>query len=226
MENFSKIAIKSKLFTGLPENEIRRLLAGLVKSVREYPKGTIISLKRGIDKEFIFLLKGQIRGELVSTKGKAIQLQEIKAPQFLAPAFLLGGNAMFPITLTAIHDVKALYIPKESFMTLLQKERRVLSNYMEIISNRFSFLTRRIEFLQFNTISKKLAYYLLSLPISPEGRVFLTMAVKDMAGLFGVERPSLSKVIGDFVSRGVIRQISRKEVEILNRDLLFEMMDL
>ena len=128
--------------------------------------------------------------------GKTIKIEDIDAPRPLAAAFLFGQNNQFPVTVIANNDVELLYISKPEFVKLLQKDQRILTNYLNSISSRAQFLTQRIKFLSFKTIRQKIAHYLLELAGDSLAVVELPLSQEQLAEFFAVTRPSLARVAG------------------------------
>jgi CRP-like cAMP-binding protein len=68
------------------------------------------------------------------------------------------------------------------------------------------FLAQKIRFLQFNTIRKKIAEYLLGqMQIQKTRSLVLPHSREMMAELFGVSRPSLSRVFSELCQHGVLK---------------------
>ena len=220
MNNLHQFLAKTEIFSGFEENDLKNIFTKIDYRIANYQKGYNFIIDKDNFNELMILLDGKIKGEMISAFGKSIRMREIESTDIIAPFYLFGSYDFLPISLSAATDVKLLKISKKSILELLQNNQKVLNNYLRLISDRFIYLSKRLEFLQFNTIAKKFAYYLLNLYNNKSGKVILPLSIKEIANFFGVERPSLSKVISELASDGIIIQTSRKEIVILNIEKL------
>ena len=220
MNNLYKFLIGTELFSGIKDNELNNIFNKISYRISDYKEGYNFIVDKDNFNELMILLDGRIKGEMISACGKTIRMREIVSSDIIAPFYLFSSDDFFPIILSAITDIKLLKISKKVILNLLQSNEIVLKNFLRLTSDRFIYLSKRLEFLQFNTIAKKFAYYLLSLNNMKSGKITLPLSIKELANFFGVERPSLSKVISDFVTDKIISQTNRKEIIILNREEL------
>ena len=206
---------QSPLFSGMDSEAIGAFLSRNNFKVKFLPKGDVLGLSGDKLKGLYIVLKGTFRGEMIDYSGKAITIEHIHPPMLLASAFLFGKRAELPVDVIANEDSEVLFLGKESFVSALQTDALVLSNYLDIISGRAQFLARKIRFLSFKTIREKYLYYLLDQKTVAQSETFLiTSTQSQLAELFGVSRPALAKVIAELNSEGYIRT-KGKQVEIL-----------
>lgn len=115
-----------------------------------------------------------------------------------------------------------MVIPVTEFLFLLQKNRQLLRNYLNIISSRAQFLSQKLHFLSFKTIKGKVAHFLLKEAGDKFHSVELKNTQQQLADFFGVTRPSLARVFGEMQKDGLI-SISSKTVTLLNKKALSEL---
>lgn len=214
---------KCPLFKGLSEAEVETLLKATPNSVRSFSKGQTIAQR---DEEVRFLcvvVNGSVKGEMVDFSGKILKIEEINAPMPIAHAFLFGEKNRFPVDVVALTDCKILFIPRQEYMHLMQKNIQVMSNYLNAISSRAQFLSGKLWFLSFKTIKEKVAHYLLSLSRSEvKTTILLPKTHQELAEYFGVTRPALARVLGELEQEGII-SINRREIVILDKRRLVEL---
>ena len=163
----------------------------------------------------MILLEGKLQGEMIDFAGNGLKIEELEPPQMVAAAFLYGPQSVFPVNLSALSDGKLLIIYKKDFTQLLSSDQRILSNYLNIVSGKAQFLSRKITFLSFKTIKEKVAYYLLHHIKSGSQVMLLNQSQKSLAGMLGVARPSLARTISEMEADQLIRW-DRNQVVILN----------
>ena len=108
-----------------------------------------------------------------------------------------------------------LIIYKKEFTQLLAADHRVLNNYLNVVSGKAQFLSKKITFLSFKTIREKIAYFLLHQTKSESLIIVINQSQKGLAEMIGVARPSLARTISEMEADGLIRW-ERNQVEILN----------
>ena len=102
----------------------------------------------------------------------------------------------------------------------MQENDIVLNNFLDVVSSRSQFLASKIRFLSFKTIRGKLAHYIIQLSNNNMLRVVnLPNAQQEMAELFGVTRPSLSRAIAELEDEGCIKA-ERRDITILDYEKL------
>ena len=94
-----------------------------------------------------------------------------------------------------------------------------MENFLNIISGKAQFLSRKITFLSFKTIKEKLAYFLLNILKSNTMIIPINHSQKEVAELFGVARPSLARIIGELELLEIISW-ERNQVVVLDLNAL------
>jgi CRP/FNR family transcriptional regulator, dissimilatory nitrate respiration regulator len=213
------ILVDSPIFRNMQSRDIESLLQQHHYQIKKYAGGTVIALCGERCRHIMILLEGMVHGEMLDFTGKVIKIEDIEAPNPLAPAFLFSSKNVFPVDIVAGSDVRILFFQKDVFLEILQSNNIVLNNFLSVISNRAAFLSRKIFFLSFRNIKEKFAQYLLDQSDKNSDIVALPMKQESIAELFGVARPSLSRSIAALVKEGII-SMKKNEVRILNKEKL------
>lgn len=211
------------VFRGIPEHEVEKLLTHIHFQVKKFKKGEIVAIAGETLQNLYILLSGSVKGEMIDYSGKTIKIEDVEAPKPLATAFLFGKDNKFPVTVTAHVDLKILAIPVSEFLKILQLNTQVLKNYLNSISTRTQFLSRKLHFLSFKTIREKVAHFLLTQAGDQYHSVELKNTQQQLADLFGVTRPSLARVFSEMQQQGLIK-IERKTVTLLDKENLNELL--
>jgi CRP-like cAMP-binding protein len=107
---------------------------------------------------------------------------------------------------------------RNEFSRLLQSEVQLLDNYLNSISSRAQFLSDKIRFLSFQSLRAKLAFYILQHARGKDS-IKLPFTHQNMAEMFGVARPSLSREIRNMNDEGLIKS-DREFLTILDVDAM------
>lgn len=152
----------------------------------------------------ILLMEGRLQGEMVDFAGNSLKIEELDPPQMVAAAFLYGPKSKFPVFLNARTDGKIMIILKKEFTDMLSLESRVMVNYINIVSGKAQFLSGKITFLSLRTIKEKIAYYILQMMKNGgNGYVAIDQTQTNLAELFGVTRPSLSRTVQEMEKQDI-----------------------
>lgn len=213
------ILSQSPIFKGLQPSETENLLALVPHQIRHFHKDDLLAVAGEEVKAVMILIEGKLQGEMIDFSGNSLKIEELMPPQMVAAGFLFGKNSRFPVNLSAMADGKILIILKPNFTRLLSLDNRVLNNFLNIVSDKAQFLSRKISFLNFKTIREKIAFFLLQHYKPGFRNIQLQQNQQSLAEMFGVARPSLARTIGELQREGVL-EWRRGEVEIKNAETL------
>lgn len=209
----------SQLFKELKQSEIDDLLSNVRYNTQNYRKGSLIVSRGEKCENLLIILKGKITAGMLDENGNFLQVETLKAPQILAPAFLFGERPLYPVNAMASSDVVFLSLPKESLFHLISNNQKVLVNYLNLLSSKTQFLTERIRLFALKTIRQKLSAYILERLPKGEEKVKMDRTQKDLADFFGVSRPALARVIGELKEEKILEEIAPKMIKVNKRKL-------
>lgn len=170
------------------------------------------------------LLEGEVSAEIQDFSGKTIKIENLKAPDAMATGILFADDNTLPVTLVAQTKIKLISIPKSSIIMISQKNQHFLLNYFRDSGNKVVFLAEKLRLFKFKTLRQKFTGYVLSLSGKQNSdTIILPYTREKLAELFGVARPSLSRICSEMSDEGLVK-LKGKTITILNkRDLKLEM---
>jgi CRP-like cAMP-binding protein len=210
-----EVLYKSPLFNGLTEKETDDIIGSINYRVRSYPAGAVAALSGEDIRSLMIVISGSMKGEMADLAGHTIKIEDVVPPQALAAAFIFAMGARYPVNVIANENSEILIIDRDDFLSLMHRDKRILSNYLRAICTKAVFLSERLRFLSFRTIKGKFAHYLASLPGASSGMVKIDRTQQELSEYFGVTRPSLARAIGEMEGEGLIT-VDHREVRILN----------
>jgi CRP-like cAMP-binding protein len=213
---------RSPLFIGMSIPVIQQILDSIYWRTKIYSPGSLISASGDPVSGFMMVIEGKVKGEMTDYSGRVIKIEDIPAPGALAPAFLFGNRNRYPVNVISIEETKMLVIAKDDFIKLLMANGTILSNFLNMISNRSQFLSEKIKFLNFKTLRSKLAQYILQHTGEENNKFVLPMTQSDLADFFGVARPSLARALSGIEADGVILAQNRT-ITVLDRGTLMKL---
>lgn len=210
-----EVLAASPIFRDLKPDDIEGILGGSLFQLKEYEKNTIIVQSGSICDHARIILEGKVAGEMMDLSGKVLKIEDMGPSKLIAPAFLYGKKRTYPVNVISIERSQIWQMHRDDFSRLLQKDLRLLDNFLNAISNRAQFLSDKIRFLSFPTLKAKLAFFFLQHAAGNE--IFsLPMTHQQLSELFGVARPSLSREISLMKAEGYIES-NRDMIRIVNK---------
>jgi CRP/FNR family transcriptional regulator, dissimilatory nitrate respiration regulator len=170
--------------------------------------------------QMMILVKGTVSLEITDFEGNVLLVNHISAPDAVSPSLLYGENNVLPYIVTAKEDTKILLIPKDELSHLFATNPSVLNNYLDIIANNIQYLSQKLKILGLHSIKGKVAYYLLEQVQKFKADEFVIPHThQEIADMFGITRPSLSRTIRQLNKENIIRSKGKK-IKILNKNVL------
>ena len=204
---------KCPVLSGLKSEELQSLFGEIHHNIRAYTKENIIIQAGERCEHLMILIEGVVKGEMIDYAGNKITIEEIAAPKPIAPGFLFGKQNICPVTVISITKVRIVHIPRQEVLRLFQKNSSILVNYLDIVSNRAQFLSRKVKLLSLKTLKQKVAHYLLEQ--KEQGPLFQIQTQREIADILGVTRPALARTLNQLENEQII-DYQRKSIRILN----------
>jgi len=215
-------ASQCPILRGVSQDELIKLFEGLQFQIRKYQKDELLASQGEEVKRLMILLEGSARGEMTDPGGHVVKIEDVASPKPLAGAFLFGRENRYPVDVLANEPIKVLIIYREEFIKLLGRSEVVMMNYLNLVSSKAQFLSRKIKFLTFKTIKCKIANYLISLDFHSKNVIVIPVTQQELADLFGVARPSVARGFSQLEEEGIL-SIRNRVVKIRNLQALRQM---
>lgn len=184
------------LFRGCDKDTVNSIFEYSYPRSSSYRKDEIIAMQGYECRSVLLLCKGSAYARMVNEEGKEFILDTLSAPDVLASAFVFSSSKIFPVTILAAGDCEIRSIGRESLTRLLHSDKAVLDNYLTIVSDHSMFLSRRINEFALQTLSSRIISF-----IENDGPI---TNLSQAAFILGVARPSLSRVVSQLVSQGIL----------------------
>ena len=212
------------LFKGLTPEETEQLLNDKYY-LKIYKTGELVAMQSSRYDSLLIVSEGLVRGEMTDSLGRSTLIEEIQSPRAIAPAFLYASENRIPVSIIASLPTTICSIRKDDFTMMMQKETRLLTNYLQTMADRSRFLSEKLRMQRFGSIKSKLARYLLEMSSRQKSELFIIPHTQqELADIFGVTRPALARVIGRMETEGAILT-KRKSFQILEKQLIAKYLD-
>lgn len=211
-----EILKETVVFNGIDEKTIKNILEKNKYEIKKYSPNESIAFRGDEVRGLYIILKGTLTTEMLTEEGNVIKIEELVPSDVIASAFIFGKKNSFPVDLNAKDEAEILFIERKEFLKILFSKEKILENFLNEVSNKTQLLTSKI-WNSFNnkTIKKKFCDYVKK---NQKNNLFSIQNLGALAEYFGVERPSLSRVLSDLVKDKKLERIGRNKYKILDKD--------
>ncbi|HEV2991080.1 MAG TPA: Crp/Fnr family transcriptional regulator [Candidatus Angelobacter sp.] len=217
---------ENRLFCNLPKEALDALQN--MKATSVYPKGALLCLEGRAPRGAFILCTRRAKLSTTSADGKTIILR------FAEPGEVLGltavvSNTPYEATVETLEPSQANFISQQDFLRFLQEYSDVGMKVAQQLTHNCKCAYDEVRSLGLsNSVREKIAKLLLDwaqhpleLPKKKPDEIALrvTLTQEEIAQLAGTSRETVSRVLGDFKSKGWIR-IKGATWHILNKPAL------
>jgi CRP/FNR family transcriptional regulator, dissimilatory nitrate respiration regulator len=218
--DIERIVEQIPLFKGLPPMQITAIAR--IGRIRTYGRGEAVFTEGEAADGFYVAVKGRVKVYKLSQEGKEQILHIIESGEPFGEVAVFAGSD-FPAHAEAIDNLEALFIPRSSFIALIEKDPSLSMNMLALLSRRLKQFAGLVENLSLREVPQRLATFLLYLGKAEEGgtSVTLTITKGQLASLLGTIPETLSRILQRMAAQGLIR-VKGREILILDRPGLEE----
>jgi CRP-like cAMP-binding protein len=202
------------VFTNFPEEEYDEM----TKNAREerYKKGQIIFREGAIPSGIYYILEGKIKKYKVDNFDKEQIIYVANAGELIGYHAVLSAER-YPDSASALEDCKALFIPKEDFLSVLEQSSLLSGRLLKMLSHEFTVLTNSITIFAQRPVRERLAITLIVLRekfkqgnLEEGASVAINMSREDIANMAGTTRENVVRLLREFKDDQLIRTQGRK----------------
>ena len=185
-----------------------------------YRKKADIFLEGSVSQWLYFINAGQVKTYKTSEDGKALVTGILGPGDFLGYLALLDDGRAHTETATALEETDVSLIPPEDFFKLLYANREVAGTFIKLLSRHLAEREEQLLHVAYHSVRQRVAKALLKLaqhhPEAGSSPV-ITIAQKDLAGLTGSVKETVTRTLADFKDEGLIR-IDRMKITLLDQE--------
>lgn len=207
-----EILSRIKFFKNFSMEELKKNLLEKSIEISEYEKDDIIMGQGEILDRAMFIVKGTLKGQMLKEKGNVIEIERFGSGTLIAPVFIFAEKNIIPVDLVSVGKSQILSIERESFFNLIMTSHGAMREFLMIASEKtFAISEKMVE--NTTTIREKLERYMERHRKGDE--IKFSVSMKELAEKFSVERPSLSRVIADYIREGRLEKLGRNHYRIV-----------
>jgi len=210
------------LFSGLETREINLLFKASER--KKFRKNQVIFLEDEFGDVFFLILSGKIKVTKISPDGQEIILSILTSGDFFGEMSLLD-NEPRSATAIAAEDSELIVLKQKNFLSILYENKLLLRKLLSVLSYRLRKADKKIADLALMKVQGRVAQLLIDLakkdgmPIENGDVSIANPSKKEIAGMVGATRETVSRSINELKRKGYITQIKRK---LIIRSSFFE----
>ena len=208
------------LFKGLDIDEIEDILKNISFTKIKYRKGEILAHEGEVCTSLGIILEGTIEMQRIYCNGKYIVIKKLSKGEVFGEALVFSERGFYPVTALAVNDCLIMYIKKEEVLSLCFQNKKILENFISLLSNKILMLNKKIKNISFKSIKEKVSNYILEESIIQNtDTISLNESKEDIAAKLGIPRPSFSRELMRLKTLGII-DFNRTFIKIINKEEL------
>ena len=203
------------LFKNMAESEIIDLMHTVRYRVVRYQKGEILAFEGTICQHADIIISGEMVANIMGPSGRIVRVETHQAGKLLAPAFLFASDNQYPVTIEATTETSVLRLSPNDLEKMLNSDQRLMMNYIRLLSNIISHLTKKVRMLTMNVREKVSLYLKEQSKLQQTNRILLPLSRQELADHFGIQKYSLLRCLNELKQDGAILVESR-HIQILS----------
>ena len=196
---------KNALFSGIPTKELCNDLNTVPHHIQRYDKGeTIFHLMENASRIGI-VLEGNVQAQKPFPNGSQINVSVRKVGELIGAAAAFSRSQKYPCDVVALESATIMFFLREDILLLLQKDLRIMKNFMTELATASYMLQQRLELMSYSGIAQKAAFYLLiQARQSGKNVIKIPGSVSNWAMVMNVSRSSLHRELKKLEADGLI----------------------
>ena len=196
---------KSTLFSGVPAKELRDDLEAAPHHIQCYDKGEIVFHLMEDANRIGVVLEGRVQAQKPFPNGSQINVSIRNPGELIGPAAVFSRSQKYPCDVVSLEPVTIMMFRREDILMLLQKDLRIMKNFMAELATATFMLQQRLELLSYSGIAQKAAFYLLiHTRQSGKNVIRIPDSVSNWAMIMNVSRSSLHRELKKLEAEGII----------------------
>ena len=196
---------QSALFKGISAKELRDVLEGTPHHIQCYDKEeTIFHMLESADRVGV-VLEGRAQAQKAFPNGSQINVSVRGPGELIGPAAVFSQGQKYPCDIVSLEPAEIMIFRREDILLLLQKDVRIMINFMTELATAAYMLQQRLEMLSYSGIAQKAAFYLLIHARQSGSNVIrIPDSISNWAMIMNVSRSSLHRELKKLEADGII----------------------
>lgn len=209
MGNYYNIFKKSKLFSGIEENELDLMLNCLNATIKEYKKDDFIFHVGEKITDVGFVLSGTIHIINEDYWGNRVIISQLKEGNLFGESYSCSNSLTTTISAVATEDTKIMFLDVKRIITTCSSacifHIRLIKNLITVLSEKNILLTSKIDHTSKRTTREKLLSYLSEQSKNVNSSSFdIPFNRQQLADYLCVDRSAMSSELSKMKKEGIL----------------------
>lgn len=217
MIHFSKMEVKeitsflksTFMFRGVSEKTLNEAIGKIDLISKSFEKNECIYSPSSYSDMIGFVKNGICEVRRVHPDGTSVPLNIIEKYGTFGIVAVFGNKQNFPTYVYAKKACSIVFISKKDFIFLFNSYNEIALNTAKFLTERITFLNEKVTTFSGNTVTEKLAHYILSLSEANK-RLDFEFNRKKSAEIINTGRASLYRALTELKNEGIIDYDSKK----------------
>jgi len=196
---------KCMLFNGISGEEMMDMMHSVHYRVVNFHRGDILAYAGTTCLHADIVVGGEVVTSMMGPSGRIIRITKHPVGSMLAPAFLYANDNNYPVTVEATKETQVFRMTPHDLNTLMEKDSRLAMNYIRMVSNIVSFLTKKVGMLSMNVREKMTLFLREERSRQHSNRILINMTRQELADHFGIQKYSLQRCLKEMQEEGEIK---------------------
>lgn len=204
------------LFDGLDESEIIGLMHSVRYRIIHIGKGDILAFAGYPCLYADIIISGEMVAYITAPSGHVVRMAAHQTGKLLAPAFLFADDNRYPVTIEATTNTAVLRLTPDALEQVIYSDQRLTKNYLHMLSNIISGLTKKVRLLSMSVREKVWLYLQEQSRAQQTNNIILPLSRQALADHFGIQKYSLLRCLNELKQEGVI-SVEGRRIMILSQ---------
>jgi CRP-like cAMP-binding protein len=204
------------LFMELTDQEIIGLMHTVRYRIVRFRKGDVLAFAGTVCQYADIVINGEMVAYVVGPSGRIVRMASHQRGKLLAPAFLFASDNHYPVTVEATTTTAVLRLTSDDLEIMMHSDQRLMANYIRMLSNIISQLTKKVRMLSMSVREKVCLYLKEQSQLQQASTIVLPLSRQELADHFGIQKYSLLRCLNELKQEGVIR-VEGRSIQILSR---------
>lgn len=197
------------LFKGLKKEEIDTVSSCIDTRIMKYKKNEILISEGDHIESIGAVLEGAVQISRSDIDGNRLVVASVLVNDLFAETFALSKRKESPVMVLATEDSVILWLNVKRVLAMCSStcafHTKLIQNIIELLANKNSYLSRKLDILSKKTLRDKIIWFLHSYSSNQKSKMILVPYNRlEMADYLGVDRSALSRELSKMKEEGLI----------------------
>jgi CRP-like cAMP-binding protein/ActR/RegA family two-component response regulator len=201
--------------------DLKTVIAGW--KVKQIKRKQILYYEGDESSGLYLLLEGCIKTFKIADNGRELLLGLFKPEDYIGLYSLLSAEN-YSETAEAVSDSTVCVLPREMVIDMINRYQNINQQFIRMMASNIREKDNQLLLMAYNSVRKRLSQVLLRLSTPLSNPLLFKISREELAGMAGMAAETVSRILTDFKSEGLIERIGT-HIKIIDHARLEKMKD-